>query len=392
MNEITADMILAARTALEKPIGMAEGLPGFFYGDAFYQIERRKLFPGTWCAVTVGAAIPNPGDAQPIDLAGWPILVLRARDGAIHAFHNICRHRAMQLVREPCNLSSRIVCPWHAWTYDLQGKLLGMPEVGGAGIHSAAGLERSELGLKPIAVGRWLDYVFVNLDGKAPEFAEHIAPLTRELEHLELAGLRHGARLEDHYPGNWKLATEGGIEDYHLPFGHPQLNADLYRNTKPLWTSGVYTGGAVAVGSAAESPCNTAQDSRPWNAKLPALRRIDGRHISDLYVFNVFPTGTVLIAADHIMLGVVLPDGPGRSRVDLHLYFDGEAAETAALDAARQETLQMWREVFQQDIPFVAGTQATIESRDAAGIRTRFSPYWEEAVLRFQQMIVTAVA
>jgi choline monooxygenase len=354
MNEITADMILAARTALEKPIGSAEGLPGHFYGDGFYQLERRKLFPGAWCAVTVGSALPNPGDVQPIDLAGWPILVLRARDGEIHAFHNICRHRAMQLVREPCNLANRIVCPWHAWTYDLQGKLLGMPEVGGSGSHSAPGLERSELGLKPIAVGRWLDYVFVNLDGEAPSFAEHIAPLTHELEHLDLDGLRPGARIEDHYPGNWKLATEGGIEDYHLPFGHPQLNAHLYRNTKSLWTPGVYTGGAVSVGSAAESPSLAVDDSRPWNARLPTLRRRDGGDISDLYVFNVFPTGTVLIAADHVMLGVVLPDGPRRTRVDLHLYFDGEAAEAQSLDTARQETLQMWHEVLQQDIPFVA--------------------------------------
>jgi hypothetical protein len=92
------------------------------------------------------------------------------------------------------------------------------------------------------------------------------------------------------------------------------------------------------------------------------------------------------------MLGVVLPDGASRTKVDLHLYFDGEAADSTHLDHARQETLRMWREVVQQDVPFVEGTQATLESRDAAGIRTRFSPYWEEAVLRFQQMIVTAVA
>lgn len=390
---ITAEMIRAARASLEQPVGMAEGLPGVFYGDAFYQIERRKLFPSTWCAVTVGSAIPNPGDVQPIDLAGWPIIVLRTRDGEIRAFHNICRHRAMRLVRERCSVANRIVCPWHAWTYDLTGRLLGMPEIGGAGVHTAAGLERTELGLVPIAVGRWLDYVFVNLDGKAAPFAQHIAPLIREVADLNLDGLRHGARLEDGYPGNWKLATEGGIEDYHLPFGHPQLNAHLYRNTKPLCAPGVYAGGAVSVGGAVqESGAPPEQDSRPWNARLPMLNRRDGGSISDLYVFNVFPTGTILIAADHVMLGVVLPDGPSRTRVDLHLYFDGGAADSTALDAARQETLAMWREVVQQDVPFVEGTQATLESRDAAGIRTRFSPYWEDSVLRFQHMVLTAIA
>lgn len=398
MDEITVDMIGAARAALERPIGMAEGLPGSFYGEAFYRLECRKLFPSTWCAVTVGAAIPNPGDVQPIDLAGWPILVLRTRDGDIQAFHNICRHRAMRLVREPCNVANRIVCPWHAWTYDLNGKLLGMPEVGGAGIHTADGFERHDLGLKPIAVGRWLDYVFVNVDGSAAPFAQHIAPLDRAIAHLDLDRLRPGARLEDGYPGNWKLATEGGIEDYHLPFGHPQLNAHLYRNTQPLWAPGLYSGGAVSVGGTtpvadtAPPADAAAADSRPWNARLPMMKTRAGGDIADLYVFNVFPTGTILIAADHVMQGVVLPDGPCRTRVDLHLYFDGDAADSAALATARQETLAMWHEVVQQDAPFVEGTQATLDARDAAGIRTRFSPYWEESVLRFQHMVLTAIA
>jgi choline monooxygenase len=394
---VTPDMIVAAREALDRPIGRAEGLTGRFYGNSFYQIERQRLFRRTWCAVTVGSAIPLPGDIKPIDLAGWSILVLRGRDGRIRAFHNICRHRAMQLTREACRGATRIVCPWHAWTYDLTGKLLGMPELGGAGNHGADDFDRAELGLKPIAVGQWLDYVFVNLDGNAPPFAEHIAPLQQALSGTNLDDLRHGAHLEDAYHGNWKLATEGGIEDYHLPFGHPQLNAHLYRNTRPLWAPGVFTGGAVGVSDdspAADSPAGAAVDAeaRPWNAKLPLLTGADGRQLPYLFVFNVFPTGTILVAADHLMLGMVLPDGPNRTRVDLHLYFEGEAADSAAFAAARNDTVAMWKEVVKQDFPFVEGTQATLESRDAAGIRTRFSPYWEEAVLRFQQMVLTAVA
>jgi choline monooxygenase len=401
---ITPETIHAARTALERPIGLAEGLPGLFYGNTFYQTERRELFPSTWCAVSVGAAIPQPGDMQPIDLAGWPILVVRARDGGIRAFHNICRHRAMRLVREPCTAATRIICPWHAWTYDLTGKLLGMPELGGAGINSVDGFDRAQLGLKPIAVGQWLDYVFVNLDGKAAPFAEHIDPLRRVFADLNLAGLRHGGRLEDFYQGNWKLATEGGIEDYHLPFGHPQLNAHLYRNTRPLWAPDVYAGGAVAVadessvddspsGGSATDAAGAANgtESRPWNARLPALTRRDGRVLTELLVLNVFPTGTILVAADHVMLGMVLPDGPSRTKVDLHLYFDGDAAKSTDLEIARRETMTMWQEVVKQDFPFVEGTQATIEARDAAGIRTRFSPYWEEAVFRFQQMVLNAI-
>jgi choline monooxygenase len=384
-HRITPATISAAREALARPTQLAEGLPGVFYGAEFYAIERRTLFTRTWCAVTVGAAIPKVGDLLPIELAGWPILLLRGRDGQIQAFHNICRHRAMRLVSEPCSAATRIRCPWHGWTYDLTGKLLGTPEVGGAGVHSAEGLHRATLGLKPIAVGRWLDYVFVNLDGQAKPFAEHIRPLEELLGDFDFSDIRHGGRLDEVYRGNWKLATESGIEDYHLPFGHPQLDAHLSRNTTPYAAAGVFAGGAVSMGSAETHAPPGA------NARIPKLRSRSGKASLENYVFNIFPTGTVLITDNHVMLGMLLPDGPASTKVELHLYYDGDAAHGSEHQAAREESLARWREVLPQDFQFIEGTQATIDARDAAGIRTRFSPYWEEPVQRFQQMVLDTV-
>lgn len=373
-----------ARAALDRPIAEAEGLPGRFYGEDFYNLEQRSLFPKSWCAVALGAQLSDPGDLVPIDLAGWPILLTRTADGAIRAFHNICRHRAMRLVAEPCN-APRITCPWHSWTYDLKGKLLAMPELGGAKINAVDGFDKATLGLKEIPVGRWLDYVFVNIDGQAEPFDDYIAPLVKLLDHIDLDGLRHGARLTDIYAGNWKLATEGGIEDYHLPFGHPQLNAHLYRNTIPYNAPRSFAGGGIAI----DAP---EVEERAWNAHLPNLVQRDGTPLPELFVFNVFPTGTVLISADHVMLGVLLPTGASETIVDLHLYFDGAAATDEGLAEARAGVLEMWHGVVPQDFPFVVGTQATILARDAAGIRTRFSPYWEKAVFNFQKMVLEAVS
>lgn len=392
-NRITAAAIDAARGALDRPTQLAEGLPGMFYGAEFYDLERRTLFTRTWCAVTVGSAIPNVGDLLPIELAGWPILLLRDRDGQIQAFHNICRHRAMRLVSEPCSAASRIRCPWHGWTYDLSGKLLGTPEVGGAGVHSAEGLQRATLGLKPVAVGRWLDYVFVNLDGRAKPFAEHIRPLAELLSDFDFSQIRHSDQIDEVYRGNWKLATESGIEDYHLPFGHPQLDAHLSRNTTPYAAAGVFAGGSVSMGS---PPAVAASGTSPGASSvadppLPKLRSRSGKTSLDSYVFNVFPTGTVLITDDHVMLGMLLPDGPASTRVELHTYYEGDAAQGIAHRTARAQSLARWREVLPQDFQFIEGTQATIDARDAAGIRTRFSPYWEEPVQRFQQMVLDAV-
>ncbi len=374
------------RAALERPLGDAEGLPGYYYGADFYRIEQRTLFPRAWAAVAVGAQIPNPGDALPVDLAGWPLLLVRKNDGEIAALHNICRHRALRLVAQPCSNLKSLRCPWHSWRYDLDGNLLAMPEIGGARTGEAPGFDKAELGLKPVRLGRWLDFIFVNIDGSAPPFEEHIAPLAALLSDYDFVDIRHAAAFEDSYNGNWKIVTESGIEDYHLPFGHPQLNAHLIRNSTARVVAPVYTALSTDL---TDFPAETEQ--RAWNARLPDLPRSDDAGPRLLYAINVFPTGSILLAADHLMLGIHLPDGPERTKVQINIYANGDAATSPDYAEARQGTIDMWAEVLPQDAAFIEGVQATIGVRDAAGIKTRFSPYWEGGVRGFQKMVLDAV-
>ncbi|WP_260929640.1 aromatic ring-hydroxylating oxygenase subunit alpha [Novosphingobium sp. 9] len=376
----------AADAATRNDIDESFGLPGAFYGSDFFALERERLFPSSWCAVTNASLLPEPGDAMPVDLAGWPILLTHGKDGEIRAFHNVCRHRGIRLVKD-CTHAARLTCPWHAWTYSLEGDLLAMPEIGGEKINQAPGFDKAALGLKPISVGRWLDLVFVNIDGTAPPFAEWIAPLEALLANYDLSGLRHAERLQDTYQANWKIAMEAGIEDYHLPFGHPQLEAHLFRNTTACVHRPVYTGGYVDVRAAHTEDA----DARAWTARLPDLKTRDGKPLPLLYSLTLFPTATVLVTADHVMLGTLLPDGPERTRMDISLYYDGEAAHDPALAEARQGNLDMWLGVIPQDKPFMEAAQATVATRDLAGIATRLSPYWEGGVHGFQQMVVDAV-
>jgi choline monooxygenase len=396
MNQISPEPILASdsilagqaeiRAALESPLEAAEGLPGHYYGAEFYKIEQRRLFPSTWAAIAVGAQIPNPGDVLPVDLAGWPLLLVRQNDGEVSAFHNICRHRAIRLIAKPCGNQKSLRCSWHSWRYGLDGKLLATPEIGGARMGEASGFDKAELGLKPIRVGRWLDFIFVNIDGAAPPFDAHIAPLDALLSGYDFSDIRRADAFEDSYNGNWKIVTESGIEDYHLPFGHPQLNAHLLRNSTPFIVHPVYTALATDLtGFPAEA------EQRAWNARLPDLPRRDESGPRMLYAINVFPTGSILLAADHVMLGIHLPEGPERTRVDINIYAHGDAATSADYADARQGTLDMWTEVLPQDAAFIEGVQATIHVRDAAGIKTRFSPYWEAGVRSFQKMVLDAV-
>jgi choline monooxygenase len=375
------------RAALERPVGEAEGLPGHYYGAEFYRREQRILFPRTWAAVAVGAKIPNAGDVLPVDLAGWPLLLVRKNDGEVAAFHNICRHRALRMISEPCANQKSLRCPWHAWRYNLEGELLATPELGGARVNEAEGFDKAELGLKPVRVGRWLDFIFVNIDGTAPPFEQHIAPLSALLAGYRLEALRFAADLEGHFDGNWKIVKEGGIEEYHLPFGHPQLDAHLVRNSTPRIVPPVY----VAIETdPSEMPADTGE--RAWTARLPDLPLHEGAGPRLMYAISVFPTGSILVAADHLMLGVHLPDGPELTQVRINVYASGEAAASPGYDAALQGTMDMWKIVLDQDNAFVKGVQATVGVRDAAGIKTRFSPYWEAGVRSFQQMVLDAVA
>ncbi|MCJ2182880.1 aromatic ring-hydroxylating dioxygenase subunit alpha [Novosphingobium sp. 1949] len=385
---IEPEAIHAAREALFRPIEVAEGLPGAFYGEAFFELERQTVFARSWSIVAVGAAIPDPGDLLPIDFVGNPILLVRGKDGEIKAFHNICRHRAIQLVGKPCKAAKRLRCPWHSWAYDLDGNLLATPELGGERTNRVDAFEKAQLGLKPIPVGRWLDYVFINLDGLADPFERFIAPLETALARFRFEDLRHAGRVDKYYEGNWKLATEGGIEDYHLPFGHPQLGAQDFRNSTPFVHAGTYAGGIVDMSGGPQSG-ETPADAGA--GRLPDLGRHDGLPMTEMLVFNVFPTGTVLISPDHLMLGLLMPEGASRTRLELHLYYEGEVATAPQLESARAQVRDMWLSVVPQDFPFVEGTQATLRARDAAGIRTRFSPYWEVAVHEFQKMVIESV-
>ncbi len=107
---------------LRRPVAEARGLPGAAYtSEEFYQLEQERLFPRTWMGVAFAHEIPDPGDAIPVTVAGLPVILLRDKKGEIRAFHNVCRHRAALVLREPEKGLSNLRCPYHAWTYGLDG-------------------------------------------------------------------------------------------------------------------------------------------------------------------------------------------------------------------------------------------------------------------------------
>jgi choline monooxygenase len=372
--------------AIWRPVERASGLPGRAYGAEFYALERRQLFPRSWCAVAFANDVPEPGDAFPVDLAGWPLLLVRGADRRIRAFLNICRHRAMRIVSERQSGRASLSCPWHGWTYGLDGKLELTPRVGGEKSHDDPRLCRDDSDLKPVPVAQWLDLVFVNIAGNAPPFADHIRPLTALLGDYDLSDLHPAEEWTLDYPANWKLASEGAIEDYHLPWGHPQLVRGLKTHYP---RSDAERGCFMSVSSAYHDALigdRTPDGDPTWEGPHILRRGADGLKRS--FFMMLFPTGSIWTRPNQIVQGMWLPQGHEVTRLRYTHYYPAAIAKNPRFDEARRGVAAQFRDVLAQDIPFLQRVHDNMQLIDEAGLRPRFSPFWETNLPEFQRSVI----
>ena len=274
-------------------------------------------------------------------------------------------------------------------TYDLRGKLVATPKLGGERSGTAAGFDKSGLDLRPVAVGCWLDFVFVNIDGKAPPFEEHIEPLADLLASHDLSQLERGDSWALEYPGNWKVSVEGAVEDYHLPWGHPQIIQGARQNNPRLdYASRCFMSNSSRREYARESDAGAVM---ALEAGLPSIPFAGEASERRTHFIGVFPNGALQVMANHLMQGIFAPDGAENTKLSFHQYYMAGVATDPAYLAARAKLVEEWILVFEQDIPFVQNVHQNYKVRDRAGIDCRFSPYWEANVLAFQQSVVEAL-
>ena len=146
------------------PISEAHGLPNECYNNVEYtKIERKKLFEDKWVVIGVASSVPNPGDAKTFDLLGIPLIILRNKKKQIKVYHNVCSHRGYKILQKPCKIKNVLRCPYHSWSYDLDGALVATPHLGGMNKHKAKGFNKSSSGLKEVRSHVWLDMIVVNI-------------------------------------------------------------------------------------------------------------------------------------------------------------------------------------------------------------------------------------
>lgn len=191
--------------------------PAVYTDPVRFSAEKQKLFREMPLFVGLTPDIPNPGDKLLFDAAGPSILITRAKDGRLHAFLNMCRHRAARIV-ETCKPGSRMTCPFHGWTFDLEGKLIGLP-----GSRSFEGVDREDLGLIRVPIAEWNGMIFVRAiaGGEPIDVEAHLGTFAPELAQLDFANAQHvrSGRLE--IDANWKYALDTYGEGYHFASLHP---------------------------------------------------------------------------------------------------------------------------------------------------------------------------
>ncbi len=374
--------------AVLRPTSQANGLPNEAYVSAqFADYEREHLLGRTWACIGFASDVPEPGDAKPVDWQGLPLLMLRDSADTLRVFHNVCSHRGQLLVSKPCRVKGGVRCPYHSWTYGLDGALRGTPHVGGPGVHESPEFDRGAHGLKPVRMAEWLDLVFVNLSGEAPGLERYLAPVLERWQPLwgegGVAELRTAAdhgRIELEVRANWKLAVENYCESYHLPWVHPGLNTySRLEDHYNIVGEAPYAG----QGSHAYRYAEHAGIALPRFAQWPQDRVETAEYIA------LFPNVLLGLQVDHAYAIVLHPVGHDRTLERVQLYYVGDDAVGPGYETSRRKLVEGWREVFVEDVWAVEGLQRGRHSPAFTG--GVFSPAMDTPTHRFHRWVAEAL-
>ncbi len=207
------------------PIEEAWTIPAPWYVDPrVMELELRTTFARTWQLAGRADQVREPGQYVTWELAGEPVVVVRGDDGELRGFFNVCRHHAAAVMTEPEGRAKNLRCPYHGWTYGLDGRLRGTPDFGGV-----CNFERAENGLVPLQAQVWENWVFVKLDEGGPSLEEFLgADLVEQIRPLGLSGLHWQERRHYAFDCNWKVFVDNYLDGgYHVPYLHKGLDSVL---------------------------------------------------------------------------------------------------------------------------------------------------------------------
>ena len=350
------------------PLARSSTLPPAAYTDArVFDVEVDTVFGRDWVCVARQEQLSDAGDYVCVDLPGQPIVVARGRDGGLRAFSRICLHRAMP-VAEGAGNATRFVCPYHHWTYELDGSLRSAPMMEGA-----EGFEASRCRLPALRLEVWQGFVFVNRDPDAAALAPRLAGLEALIRPYGFGELVVAATTEFDSPWNWKILVENFMEAYH----HIGTHSTTFEPVYPARSSSVPDNGG-APWTFLRMPGKPSPDGGEV-ALFPALHG-DERH--QLVAANVYPTLLFAASAAGAFWYQLEPRAHDAMNLKIHVLLPGPVAD-AMDDDARAGAVELVRGIHFEDIPANEGPWLGLHGKMTG--QGRLSPY-EKAIWQLNQL------
>jgi len=340
------------KTADTFPQG-AKTLPQrYFVSPEVFAEELEKIFASHWVLVGHQSEVAQSGDYFVRDVADESIIIVRDKNGEVRAFYNVCRHRGTRLCEEERGHAAAIQCPYHAWTYGLDGRLIGAPHM-----DEVNGFNREQYSLRPVHAAIWEGFIFVNLANQPMPLEEWFAPLGEKFSQWDLPRLRSAKRVEYNVKANWKLMFENYSECYHCPGVHPMLSkVSPYDSAENDLTEGPFLGGFMKINQGKSLTMSGEACALPIEGK-------DQEHEGKdrVFYYSIFPNMLLSMHPDYVMVHQLWPDAPDRTRIICDWFFNPDAFGRD--DFNPQDAIEFWDVTNKQDWHVCELSQQGIASR-----------------------------
>jgi Rieske 2Fe-2S family protein len=381
----------AFRKTADTFIAGAKTLPQrYFVSPEIFATEQEKIFSRQWVLVGHQSEIATTGDHFVREVAGESLIIVRDQKGEVRGFYNVCRHRGTRLCEEAAGHSATIQCPYHAWTYGLDGRLVGAPHM-----DKVSGFDKAEYSLHRVGVALWEGFIFVNLAEASDASTERggystlenwFAPLAGKFSHWNLPALRSAKRIEYDVRANWKLIFENYSECYHCPGVHPTLSkVSPYDSAENDLTEGPFLGGSMKLNKGKSLTMSGNACARAVGDAEEEEEEEEERE--RVFYYSIFPNMLLSMHSDYVMVHQLWPQSPERTLVLCDWFFHPEAAGVSDPSYNPDDAIEFWDMTNKQDWHVCELSQQGIGSRAYApgpySPRESIPAAWDREYLRF---------
>jgi phenylpropionate dioxygenase-like ring-hydroxylating dioxygenase large terminal subunit len=362
----------------------------YFVSPEVFAEEQDRIFSKQWVLVGHQNQIAEPGDYFVTEVASESLIIVRDKGGEVHGFYNVCRHRGTRLREDRIGHLSAIQCPYHAWTYGLDGRLIGAPHM-----DQVPDFDKADYSLHAVNLALWEGLIFVNLvdagtrlrseatarqaPGDFISLERWFAPLNGKFSHWNMPILRAAKRIEYDVKANWKLMFENYSECYHCPGVHPMLSkVSPYDSAENDLTEGPFLGGFMKINKGA---------GLTMSGKACALPVGEIENLQEVFYYSIFPNMLLSLHPEYVMVHQLWPQSPERTFILCDWFFHPAAFNLS--DFKPEDAIEFWDMTNKQDWHVCELSQQGIASRaykpGPYSARESIPAAWDEYYLRIMK-------